>query len=351
MKSYLNALMGSIAVAALAGTSAIAQSPGDHAKGMAHIAAAKKAAGYETYEIFDHTCQRLLVGVNLPFGRAPAPATRDPAQFFQEPAKVFDNVYYVGEKMLWGGSPSAWAIKTSDGIILIDTMYEDSMQSVLLPGMKKMGLDPKDIKYIILTHGHGDHVGGAKYIQDTYKPHVILGGPDWDALDKPNFRGPKPTRDISATDGMKVTLGDETITIYLTPGHTPGTVSLLIPVKDNGVPHLAALWGGTGMQYDPAQYGKNAERFRQIVAKSKADVLMLTHSQLDKTDVKLPLLAKRKPGEPNPWVVGNQVLQNFLTVARECGAAAALMPEEYAGYLGRPPAAPGTAAAPAGGGR
>ena len=56
---------------------------------------------------------------------------------------------------------------------------------------------------------------------------------------------PKPKRDMVATDGQKLTLGDTTLTFYLTPGHTLGTVSILIPVKDNGKPHLvfSYSWG------------------------------------------------------------------------------------------------------------
>jgi metallo-beta-lactamase class B len=210
------------------------------------------------------------------------------------------------------------------------------MQDEILGGFRKLNLSPANIKYIILSHAHADHVGGAKYLQDTYKPHVLMGGPDWDAMDKnQNFRGPKPTRDIVATDGQQLTLGDTTITLYVTPGHTPGTLSMLIPLKDGGRTHLAALWGGTGMQFSAEEYSKQAARFRDIVAKAGADVILSTHPQLDKSDVKLPLVLKRKPGDPHPYVVGNDVVKNYLTVATECAAAAVLLPDEYQGYLGR----------------
>ena len=72
---------------------------------------------------------------------------------------------------------------------------------------------------------------------------------DWDVLDR-RTNGTKPNRDMMATDGQKLTLGDTTVTLYITPGHTPGTISTLIPVKDNGAPHLAALWGGVGLNPD-----------------------------------------------------------------------------------------------------
>ena len=91
-------------------------------------------------------------------------------------------------------------------------------------------------------NSHGDHSGGAKYLQDTYSPRLILGAKDWDLLES-NTRSPSPRRDIVATDGQKVTLGGTTITLYITPGHTQSTLSVLIPVTDKGKPHLAMEWG------------------------------------------------------------------------------------------------------------
>jgi len=336
MRKYSSALAVVAGLAAaLHGANVLAQSA--RATAQTHLDAAKKAAGYEVADLYDHLCSRLLIGASLPFGRIyPPDNDRDPAKFHAEPVKVFDNLYYVGEKMQHGASPSAWALVTSQGIILIDTLFENSVQDEIVGGLKKMNLDPANIKSIILTHGHADHVGGAKYLQDTFKPHVLMGAADWDMVEKStNFRGPKPVRDMAAVDGQKLTLGDETITLYVTPGHTPGGLSLLIPVKDGGTPHLAALWGGTGMQFSADEYNKSARRFHDIVEKAGADVMLSTHPQLDKSDVKLRLVEKRKPGDPHPYVVGNDVVKAYMTVATECSAAAQLLPEEYKGYLGR----------------
>jgi len=331
----------SIVAAALAaawtGTGIAAQSEAARQEAMRHIAAAKKAAGYEVSDLFDHLCSRLLVGPSLPFGRIVPPENdRDPKRFRTEPVKVFDNLYYVGEKMQHGASPSAWAITTSDGIILIDALFSNSVEEQIVGGLKKMNLNPNDIKYVLLSHGHADHIGGARFLQDTFKPHLVMGAADWDMVENSqNFRDPKPKRDAVATDGEKITLGDETITLYLTPGHSPGTVSMLIPVKDHGTPHLAALWGGTGMQTTAEEYNRQAQRFRDIATTAGADVMLSTHPQLDKSDIKLRLLEKRRPGDPHPYVVGNDVVRAYLTVATECSAAATLLPDEYKAYRGR----------------
>jgi metallo-beta-lactamase class B len=303
---------------------------------MSHLAAAKQAAGYEVSDLYDHLCARLMVGAQLPYGRIQRPDNeRDPAKFREEPVKVFDNLYYLGEKMQHGATPSSWAVVTSEGIILIDAMFDDSVQPQIVGGLKKLGLNPAQIKYLLLTHGHGDHINGAKYLQDTFKPRVIMGAADWEMVEKnKDFRGPKPTRDIAAVDGQKVSLGGQTITIHITPGHSPGTISLVIPVTDNGIPHVAALWGGTGIR-DAESYYREAQRFRDIVARAGADVMLSTHPQLDKSDVKLRLVEKRKPGDPHPYVVGNEVVRNYMTVATECSAVALLLPEEFKAYLGR----------------
>jgi metallo-beta-lactamase class B len=86
--------------------------------------------------------------------------------------------------------------------------------------MKKLGLDPAEIKYVVISHGHGDHSGGVKYLQD-YHARIVLSPADWDLLARdPNNGTVNPKREMEATDGQKLTLGDITLTLYITPGHT-----------------------------------------------------------------------------------------------------------------------------------
>ena len=252
------------------------------------------------------------------------------ATWYREPAKVFDNLYFFGTI-----EHSAWAVTTSAGIIIIDTIYDYNVQEEVEGGMKKLGLDPKTIKYVIVSHGHGDHSGGAKFLQDTYGARVILGAEDWDLLDRST--GTRPKRDMVATDGMKLTLGDTTLTIYKTPGHTLGTISTLVPLKDNGVAHLAAYWGGTafnwmngpGAYITPERpprfwfqtYHNSATRFRDIVSTSGADVLISNHTIFDGSKTKLPAVMARKAGQPNPYVIGKEGVMRYLTTVDECAQA------------------------------
>ncbi len=311
-----------LAVAAVAGglfsTAAVAQTA-DTAE--AHVTAAKAAAGDQHTYTFESLCVRPSAGPNT--GGADE-ASPDPSVFHVEPVKVFDNLYFVGEKEY-----SAWAVTTSEGIILVDTIWDYSVADEIAGGLKKLGFDPAQVKYAVVTHGHRDHVGGARYLQDHFGTRIIMSAEDWELVEKSPRVTVKPKRDIIATDGQKLTLGDTTLTLYMTPGHTLGTMSVLIPVKDNGKPHLVAEWGGTGFNFEHSRerfqtYVASAERFGDVVAKSGADVLIANHTNMDGSKVKLPAMATRKAAEENPWVIGNAAVRNYVKVAEECARAALL---------------------------
>lgn len=290
----------------------------------AHQAAAKAAAGSDLMGIYDRACPTLAPAPAASRGAAPVTRADPPREeWYAEPVKVFDNLYFVGTKI-----HGAWAVTTSDGIIMIDTLYSYAADPEIAGGLRKLGLDPAKIKYVVISHGHGDHDGGAKFLQDQFSSHIILSAPDWDLVDR-DSRNPRPRRDIVATDGEKLTLGDTSLTLYITPGHTPGTISSLVPVKDGGRPHLAAEWGGTAITTATPipmlqAYVKSAERFRDVALGAGADVLITNHTAFDSTLTKLDALGRRKPGEPNPYIVGKDTVKRYLTVAEECGKATLL---------------------------
>jgi metallo-beta-lactamase class B len=303
----------------------------------AHFAAAKAAAGEDFQNLLNFQCygpgpggQRTSAGA----GTGAAPAAQpgrgagrgggraggppDRSTWYAEPVKVFDNLYFFGQSEY-----AVWAITTSEGIIVLDTIFDYSVEEEVVGGMKKLGLDPANIKYAIVSHAHPDHDGGAKFLQDHYGTRVIMSPADWDVLDK-RTNGTKPKRDLEATDGQKLTLGDTTLTLYITPGHTPGTISTVFPVKDNGTPHLAALWGGVGLNTDREsiqKYIRSDQRFSSIVKQAGADIILANHTDWDRSKINLPMLAKRAPGSPNPYIVGNAKVLNFLKVAEECATA------------------------------
>ena len=302
----------------------------------AHVAAAKAAAykpGQDFTWVFDQNCKEPAPPAPRPAAAPAAPAApaaqaapRIPpkSEWFQEPSKVFDNLYYVGSQL-----QSMWVVKTSEGLILHDTAFDYMVQDQIVAGLKKLGLDPADIKYIIISHGHNDHYLGARYLQDTYKAHVLASKVDWDFMEKDNTPADrKPKRDMVVEDGTKLTLGDTTITMYVTPGHTPGTISTLIPIRDGNQRHLASIWGGSGLSargfssLEEAEklYSASAKRFREIVQKAGADVYLSSHTVHDKTLDKLNALRFRNPGDPHPFVSKDAVARQ-LTLVGECADA------------------------------
>jgi metallo-beta-lactamase class B len=307
-----------LTLAVCAATTAVAQTPNPEVE--RHVAAARAAAG-EHMAMVDRLCP--MPGAAGPAGgpRGGPRAVPPRESWHAEPVKVFDNFYFVGQTEF-----SAWAVTTSEGIIVIDPIFDYSVEDEVVDGLRKLGFDPADIKYVIVSHGHFDHAGGAKLLQERFGARVLLTAADWDLLERDNPPW-KPRRDIEITDGQKLTLGDTTLTMYFTPGHTNGTVSKLIPVRDGANRHVAALWGGTLFNFGPdaerfAAYAASALKFRDLAAAAGADVLLSNHTDYDGSKEKLPKLATRAAGAPHPYVVGGDSIRRYLTVANECAQAA-----------------------------
>jgi len=235
-----------------------------------------------------------------------------------EPIKMFDNLYYVGFTDV-----GAWAINTSDGIIVFDALNSsDEGRDMIAGGLKKVGLDPAQIKYLIIGHGHNDHTGGGAYLQTTYEPRVIMGGPDWDSHIK-GARADRPamTRDMVATDGQKVTVGDTTVTLMLTPGHTPGTIGMLVPVKHQGRTHTVMLLSGTQM---PTRQSLAVFEhvFNDFAKKQDAEAALGSHPDILMNKLMtMEQLAKQYPTGAHPLLMGPPKFARYLDIMLECGRA------------------------------
>ena len=303
------------------------------------IESAKTAAGFEFLGTLVRTCLLPQSGGENLTDNVPAYITNPasaPARdtWYAEPAKVFDNLYFVGGKV-----HSSWALTTKEGVILIDTIYPYNSEELVIGGMKKLGLDPKNIKYVLISHAHGDHIGGAEMLQSRYGVRVVMGGPDWEWVEKyPNrYKTMAPKRDIVATDGMKITLGETTVTIWLTPGHTPGTLSYTFTVLDRGKPVNVAYSGGTAFNFvnntpDPGiknfqTYIDSQKHMASKAASTSATVLLSNHSEFDNAFNKNRMLAGRGNG-PHPYEIGADWVQRYFQVMQGCARAAQLRLEQ-----------------------
>lgn len=285
----------------------------------AHLKAAKDAARFDWTGLLARNCLAPEVGPAI--GNYSTDPGRD--VYYAEPEQVFDNLYFLGTRF-----HTSWALTTGAGIILIDTLYNYATETEIVDGLKTMHLNPADVKYVLITHGHSDHDEGARYFQEKYGAHVMLGAGDWDLIARRPMHGGTPARDLVAVDGSHVTLGDTTLTVTLTPGHTPGAYGLIFQVKDRGTPVTVAYASGTAML-------SRADFFPQFIASQRkmaaaataagATVLLSNHTAFDGAWTKARLAAWRPAGQPNPFVVGADAVANYFTVMTECALAAQSM--------------------------
>lgn len=246
-----------------------------------------------------------------------------------EPMQVLDELYFVGN--YW---TSAWAMKTSKGIVIIDALDNaGEAEKYIEGGLKKLKLDPTDIKYVIVSHAHPDHYGGANYLKKKFSAKIVMSDIDWKSIEDPGFKPnpdplfeAPPKRDMTVKDGDALKLGDTIFKLYVIPGHTPGTLATVFTVHDKGKVHRAVAWGGTSYNFGPLPdrlqgYADTTMKYRDIMKKEKADVLMSNHVSWDSTVAKMGTLKERKPTDPNPFVVGEDTVDRFLTVLGECALA------------------------------
>ena len=178
-----------------------------------------------------------------------APRANSPNDPVIAATKIFDNVYAIGNS-----GTTVYVIQTSDGLLMIDSLSANQVDSQLLPGFQKLGLDPAKVKIILMGHGHADHFGGSPYFQDHYGSKVYISAADWNVMENPppgrggDKKGPPPVlpkHDQVVTEGQAVVLGELKVMPVAIPGHTPGSMGYIFPVKDNGKTHMAAIYAGT----------------------------------------------------------------------------------------------------------
>ncbi len=295
------------------------------------VNAAKTAAGMEFAGTFLRICvnpQNAIAGRGGRGANAAPPPPRavpDRATWYARPFKVFDNLYFIGTKV-----HSSWALTTSQGIIVIDSLYDYAVEPEMVEGLTRLGLNPRDVKYLLISHAHGDHDQGAALFQSRYGTRIVMGAADWEAtLARPaTAAGGVPKRDISVgPEGTRVTLGDTSVNVYLTPGHTPGTLSYTFPVKDKGRTLTVLYSGGTAFNFPRsaaafAVYRDTQTRVGEIARAANASIIMSNHTEFDGAYDKARIAqVSRAAGEPHPYEVGAAAVQRYFQMTRDCAEA------------------------------
>lgn len=255
-----------------------------------------------------------------------APRPNRPDDPVIPPTKIFDNVYVIGNS-----GTAVYVVRTSAGLLMIDALAANQVDTQLLPGFQKLGLNPADVKIILIGHGHADHFGGSSYMQEHYGSKVYISPEDWNLMEHPPAgraaRGPAPVipkHDGEVKEGEPVVLGDLKVIPVAIPGHTPGSMAYIFPVKDNGKSHMAGIYAGTvltpGIVSDEglASYLKSVRHYKEETKKAGVDVVMQNHPLMYPIADMLDQLARRQPGGPNPFVVGKANYQKFVDVMEAC---------------------------------
>lgn len=206
-----------------------------------------------------------------------------------EPFKIIGNVYFVGTT-----PASSHLIDTGDGLILIDTGYEDTL-FLLINSIYRLGFSPYDIKYIIHTHWHGDHTAATAALVHLTGAKTFIGEKD----EKKVSRYFIP--DVLLKEGDAVELGNTRIEVMETPGHTEGTISLFFEAEDNGKIYKVGTFGGAGantLAKDKFDYPDCREDYRNSLARlreRKVEVFIGNHVWNNDTEAKGKIL--RETGE------------------------------------------------------
>jgi Metallo-beta-lactamase superfamily len=246
-----------------------------------------------------------------------------------EPFKIFDNLYYVGIQ-----TGQALLIPTTDGLILIDATWAETADLVL-NSIRKAGFDPANIKYILISHGHGDHFAGVGRIkQVAVNARIGTSAADWELIESQQGRpesGLPFKRDLVINDSDVIKLGDMALKIYVTPGHSAGALAFDIPARI-GKKTYRILNPRVGIRI-PANmteaYIKSMERLKALGPWDgylpEHSFLSMRTAQISPRDFYLGPAPLPKPAGPNASVQGaaavNAFFDEMLKVAREKLAA------------------------------
>jgi metallo-beta-lactamase class B len=160
------------------------------------------------------------------------------------PHRIADNLYYVGPRSL-----ASYLVTTSKGHILINSGFEASVP-IIRRSVEKLGFRFADVKILLDSHAHSDHVqghalvkqltGAAVYVM-AGDDGVIASGGQGQYLYKEPWKPCKVDRVLA--DGDRVTLGEATLTARLTAGHTRGCTTWTMKVKDRGKTYDTVIVG------------------------------------------------------------------------------------------------------------
>jgi metallo-beta-lactamase class B len=216
------------------------------------------------------------------------------------PHKILGNLYYVGTESL-----GSFLISTPQGLILINSDYERTVP-VIRGSVEKLGFKFTDVKILLGSHAHGDHMEGDALVKELTGAQVMAMEEDVPALKAMKPGGKEHPIDKIVHDGEEVTLGGTTLVAHLTPGHTRGCTTWTTKIQDGGKSYDVVIIGSVGVNAGtrlvadgkPSSIAEEYQRSFRILKSLKADVPLGSHPAMYNLAEKYPKLGKG----PNPFI-------------------------------------------------
>lgn len=237
-----------------------------------------------------------------------------PSRYYVAPFKIYGNLYYVGDQKV-----CSHLIDTGDGLILFDSGFQHTIH-LLVQAIWELGFNPSDIKYVIHSHEHFDHIGAANDFKDLYGSKLVISKAGAEVFRNHPDRvymeaNPYPyasifTPDIELEDGDLITLGNTTIRCVLTPGHSDGVMSFFFEADSSGEKLSVGYFGGVGFNtlYKKAllESGRPISTQKQFceslkkVREEKVDITLGNHPRQNETLMKRSEMLKNP--QLNPFI-------------------------------------------------
>ncbi len=234
-------------------------------------------------------------------------------------ALIFDDLLIVAQK-----ETNCFVLKSNAGLIVIDAIWPSKLAfDAIINAIKDIGWNPENIKKLVLTHGHVDHTGCGKYFTNKYNAQTYLSKTDDIYWQEHPTKPDRPETwkdykiDVYLEDKDTITLGDKTIYVYSTPGHTPGCLSYIFEVKEDDQIHMAALLGGTTPPWNKNgvnEYLKSLDYFMKEAKNKKVDVALSNHTAVDNGLERISYSKNRLSYMPNIYIIGQDGFEKFCSV-------------------------------------
>lgn len=238
-----------------------------------------------------------------------------PVKYYVKPFKIFGDLYYVGDARC-----CIHLLDTHDGLIIFDSGMPHTIH-LLIEAIWELGFDPRDIKYIIHSHGHYDHFGATNDFKELFGCKDYLSAIDAALIkEKPertllkysaNPYARTIVSDYEFNDGDHIKLGKYDIRCVIVPSHTPGTTAFFFDLQEGSEIHHVGYFGGVGFlsvykeflnQYDlPLSQQDDFFKSLKKVYNEEVDLVLGNHPSQNAT------LEKRKkmiehPEDGNPFI-------------------------------------------------